>query len=156
MGNFFSDVGDGIKSAVSTVTEGIGGTIGSAVLGGVGSFIGDSINPSEQAAPIDPEIIRLGHRLDDRSHINRAQFDWRKAKDRGLTPQEFYGSPAAGGSAASGGGATLGNSAAAANIQNSKIHQDDKQRTLDRNVELQKTKMQTDAQLKTAEISAGS
>lgn len=51
----------------------------------------------------------LGSKVDDHSYRSRSEYDWNMAQSRGLTPQEFYGSPAAGGSAGVA-GSSLGNS----------------------------------------------
>ena len=50
-----------------------------------------------------------GARRDFRFYRERDQYDWQKAEERGLTAQEFYGSPAAGGSPDSANTQTLGN-----------------------------------------------
>lgn len=63
----------------------------------------------------NPDVARAGHRFDHRYGSRYESLNWRKAKARGLTAQEYYGSPAPGaGSPISGAGAVLGNQAAAA------------------------------------------
>ena len=84
----------------------------------------------------------------------RDNYDWRKAENRGLTPQEFYGSPAAGGSPQSGAMQTLGH-ATQDKIAARQMASDAGQREADRQTDLQKTQMQTDAMLGAAKIAAG-
>lgn len=93
-----------------------GGLLGGALsdrrasggFGGVrGGFLGGS--------GYNPDVVRHGHRLDNRYFLQRHDAMYARAEARGLTPQEFYGSPAAGGSGPSGGAQTLGNMAASAN-----------------------------------------
>ena len=66
---------------------------------------------------INPDALRLGHRLDNKHYRERytqeKNFDWRQARKRGLTAQEFYGSPVSGGGSpgVSGGAQVLGNMA---------------------------------------------
>ena len=75
-----------------------------------------------------------------------------RAMDRGLTEQEYYGSPAAGGATTGGPGG------AGAVLGNERSFQDFFGKSLmmrGQDIELQKTKMQTDAAIETAKISAG-
>lgn len=60
----------------------------------------------------NPDVVRKGHRLDNRYYHQREALDWRKAVARGLTPQEYYGAGAPGNPGPSGGAAVLGNMAA--------------------------------------------
>ena len=73
----------------------IGGAIGGAVLGSV---------TGERAA-------KHGASIDKRSKLRTEEALWGRAQERGLTPQEYYGSSAPGGAmGASGAGQVLGNS----------------------------------------------
>ena len=101
------------------------------------------------------DAVRLGNNMDLRNQ--RLMYDHRltRMKEYGLTPVEMFGSPASGpGGGTSGSGATLGNAAsqqASAQMQND---QSMKNALLGAGIELQKTKMQTDAQKDVAETQA--
>lgn len=134
-------------------------SVGGAVLGGFTGGITNSIMGAIDRPPTTKRMsqygVRLGHSEDTRSYKERDQYDWQQAKNRGLTPQEFYGSSAAGGSSSSGGANVLGNSLDKQNIQKQSMHQESQQRNLDRATQLQQTKMQTDSQQTVAQIQAG-
>ncbi len=70
-----------------------GAAIGGAVLGGAATDYGS----------------RRGASRDYKYYRKTAEYDWQMASDRGLTAQEFYGSPASGGSMGSANTQTLGN-----------------------------------------------
>lgn len=114
----------------------------------------------------NPDVLRAGHRADNRYFKQRMlwqtpyedRFHWSKARKRGLTPQEYYGSPVPGmstPSGPSGGAAVLGNMVSSANQSSKALISDAISGAAERDTALKQTKMQTDAQIKTAEISAG-
>ncbi len=120
---------------------------GSAVGGGLGrSLFGGSSSRN----------IGKGFREENKYYHRREAEDWRLAQERGLTPQEYYGSPASGGSGPSGSAATtLGNAASQKEMQGGQLMAEATQRDLDRKTSLQQTKMQTDASIKSSAIAAG-
>lgn len=111
-----------------------------------------------------------GNELDNESYMLRDRYDWMKARKRGLTPQEFYGSAAAGGSATTGTNAVLGNQAMQRAQINADAYRNAMNQTLDAAVQLrgqdmemekarlqadtakETTGMQTDAQRYSAEL----
>ena len=101
------------------------------------------------------DAVRLGNNMDLRNQ--RLMYDHRltRMKEHGLTSVEMFGSPASGpGGGTTGSGATLGNAAsqqAQAQMQN---NQSMTNAILGAGIELQKTKMQTDAQRDVAETQA--
>lgn len=84
------------------------------------------------------------------------KYQWRQAQNRGLTPQEYYGSPAPGNT---GGGdsaaATLGNAGAQEGMARRQSAIDASESALDRATQLEITRMQTDAQKYSADTAAG-
>lgn len=122
----------------------IAGAIGGQILGrGIGR-IADNLFGNPQ---------RRGNKIDDESYRARDQYDWEMARERGLTPQEFYGSPAAGGSAASG-GQTLGNNQTAMiqKYQDMQFRAEENQK--DRENEIAKAEIHAGASLGSSKISA--
>lgn len=146
--SFFGDL---IEKAPQAILGGLTGGLTS----GISSLASGFINPAPEQQKMSQEDVRMGHTEDTRSFKERSEYSWDKAKDRGLTPQEYYGSSAAGGSSSSGGANVLGNSQDKEQLQQSKIHQESQQRSLDRQTQLQQTKMQTDTQKEVASIQAG-
>jgi hypothetical protein len=99
---------------------------------------------------------RKGASIDNKSYQQRDQYDWQMAKDRGLTPQEFYGSSASGGSSTSGSGAVLGNASTNANIADKISRQEDRKiQERAQDTQLAAAKISADASIKSSEISAG-
>lgn len=90
----------------------------------------------------DARAGRLGQ---DRSYAWRDQYDWKQAEDRGLTPQEFYGSPAAGGSAATA-GASLGNNSGSAMQDFARMQWESSEREKDRQKDKDIAEIQTGTQ----------
>jgi hypothetical protein len=144
----FDKVGDIAGDVLGTAGDAFGGIVG----GYLGTATGEAIYPSESS--FSRSDVRQGHAEDRRDYKKRDRYDWRQAKKRGLTPQEFYGSPAAGGSATSGGASVLGNSADKASILAKQQGGEAAQRALDRKTSLEQTRMTTEAQKAVAEISA--
>ncbi len=122
----------------------IGGAVLGGLTGGITNSIMGKIDPAPKQQKMSRSDIRMGHEEDTKSFKDRAQYSWDQAKERGLTPQEFYGSSAAGGSSSSGGAQVLGNSQDKANQINQQQHQETKERNKDRMT-----------QLKVAQIGAG-
>lgn len=58
-----------------------------------GEFLGD-VGEVILGGVVANEGASKGAARDYRYYKKRDQYDWRVAQDRGLTPQEFYGSPA--------------------------------------------------------------
>jgi hypothetical protein len=98
--------------------------IGAATLGAIGTVatgIGSLVGASKDYSGGGVRLTKLGHTLDTLHMKKRHNYMWRHAKDQGLTPQEFYGSPASGGNPASGAAQALGNAKAAENQVNQKL-----------------------------------
>lgn len=121
---------------------------------------------SDEAFDQSREGVILGNRLDNQSYKKRDQYDWKRAQQRGLTPQEFYGSPASGGSSTSGSGATLGNQAADIEMQEASLQQQNRLATTNsiinagvqlrgQDVDLEKAKIGAQATQDAASTSAG-
>lgn len=96
------------------------GAIGGALLGGAlqdrrasGGF-SPKRGQLAGGTGFNPDVVREGHRMDNRYYHYRESLDWRKAVARGLTPQEYYGAGAPGNPGPSGGAQVLGNMAAQA------------------------------------------
>lgn len=120
----------------------IGGGLG-AFLGGpagyaLGSSLGSNFDGGERR-----QQQKKGLEYENRYFLEREQELYRRGVvERGLTPQEYYGSPAPGQSGPGGTvGQTLGNQSNVQNQLNTQVA-----------MELYKTKMQTDAQIKVANI----
>ena len=77
----------------------IGDSLGSAVGGAIGGALG-----------LGNDSVKSGHKYDLRYSLRKEEELWNRSQERGLTPQEYYGSPAAGGAGGglSGGAQTLG------------------------------------------------
>lgn len=131
--SFFKSLTSGLGSAAAGL---VGSAVGSKVLGGGG---------------VTKRQLREGHEADTQSYKDRDAYDWQMGQDRGLTPQEFYGSSAAGGSASSGGAQVLGNSKIQSEIAAQKVGSDITQQALNREVQIRGQ----DKQLEAAELSAG-
>ena len=119
---------------------GLFSSIGGSILGSAaGSALG-SIGGSFLDRALGRDDARAGHRYDLRYSLRKEEELWNRAQERGLTPQEYYGSPAAGGAGGgvSGGAQTLGNINAANTSALTARQQMETQ--------LATTKMQTDAQ----------
>lgn len=130
------DLGNLVTTGLSALTGTAGAALGGLVGGG----------ESRQRA-------KKGLEYENRYFLKREQELYRRGVvERGLTPQEWYGSPAPGQSGPGGNvGSTLGNEA---NAMKS-IASDSIQRQRDRDTQLAVTKMQTDAAIKAATIGAG-
>ena len=124
---------------------GLGNLVGSGLgvfLGGpaglsIGSAIGSNFDRGE-----DRQSTKKGLEYENRYFLRRENELWQRGVQRGLTPQEYYNSPAPGQGGPSGSvGATLG--------RNRDVDQQNMQQAA---IALQQTKMQTDAQRDVARI----
>ena len=150
----FGSVGKAIGKGFKSFGKSVLGSAGDAIAGAVGGYLGNQINPgASQAFSKEDYGWQLGK--DRQSARKMEQYNWQQAQERGLTAQEFYGSGAAGNTGTSSASNVLGNSADQVQQQNRAHTQEMIQRAMDRNKDLQQTKMQTDAAVKTAEIQAG-
>ena len=113
-------------------------TLGNLVPGVAGSLLGALGGEKDS-----DRRTKRGIQLEDESYMRRAEYDWEKADERGLTPQEFYGSSAAGGSSSSSGN-VLGNSATQLDVKRMDMDFQAREKQKDRETEIRK-----------AEISAG-
>ena len=136
-----NDIADSVTDFVDTGTDGITQTLGYAAplvgpatgnpylafLGNTfASFASGAANQAGQnlgnqmfapdPAKVDPEQLRLGYNEERRSWRKMQRFEWQQAQKRGLTAQEFYGSPVPGGSPGGSGAQTLGNAASQGEI----------------------------------------
>ena len=99
------------------VQTGIG--IANNFLGGAAGAAGQNLGSqmfAPEPAEVDPEQLRLGYNEERRSWRKMQRFEWQQAQKRGLTAQEFYGSPVPGGSPGGSGAQTLGNAASQGEI----------------------------------------
>lgn len=121
-----------------------------------GAILGGAVNKLFEPKDNSVRNIKLGNSLDMANQ--KEMFDYRidAAKEHGLTDYEaFMGPSASGGGGTTGSGNVLGNTQNARQMAQQARTQELTQKALDRNTSLQQTKMQTDAQVKTAEIAAG-
>ena len=119
----------------------IGGGLGVFLGGPAGLSIGSSLGSTFDRGE-DRQSAKKGLEYENRYYLRRENELWQRGVDRGLTPQEYYGSPAPGAGGPSGStGATLG--------RNRDV---DKQNMQQAAIALQQTKMQTDAQRDVARI----
>lgn len=131
----------------------LGNAFGAVVGSAFGNKLGRKIDKPQSAWNIDD--AREAQALENEGYAWRDQYDWQRAKERGLTLPEFYGSPASGGSSPAGQGAVLGNSAQQAQSDKTRQYGEAVQRGLDRATQLKQTEMQTDAQKEVAKIQSG-
>ena len=129
-----------------------------AIAGLAGSLLGNRSNEriANQGYQNSIDAVRLGNNMDLRNQ--RLMYDHRitRMKEYGLTPVEMFGSPASGpGGGTTGSGATLGNAASQQSAARMQNDQNMKNALLGAGIELQKTKMQTDAQKEVANTQAG-
>ena len=125
----------------------LGSAFGSGAASGAGNAIGAGLSHKIHGN----DVTRAGYKMDIKYSPQLLNAMYQQAKRHGLTPQEFYGAPASGGNNFTSGPQTMGNMASSAGIQTAQAVQAD----LDRKTDLEKTKISADAQVKSAEISAG-
>ncbi len=154
-GGFLGNVGSSALNTASTSLGSYLGNLPAQYFQGSGGGGSGSNTPAQDYNKFNIEDVKAGHAADLDSHRNTDAYDWRVAKQRGLTPQEFYGSSAAGGAGSSGGAQILGNSHDRQQSIQADQAQQSQERQKDRTTQLQQTQMQTQAQIQTAEIAAG-
>lgn len=87
--------------------------------------------------------------------VKSDRYNWKMAQERGLTPQEYYGSPVPGGQTGYGPqGATLGNAGAQEGLQQSQIAANAITAGMQQQTQLGVAKIQADAQKYSADKSA--
>ena len=94
--------------------------------------------------------VRYGHELDNRYSLEREGELYNRAMERGLTPQEYYGSPAPGAPGVSGGAQTLGNASNQQTMQTTQLMAEAAGKAADRAV----MRRGQDTQKEVAEIQA--
>lgn len=116
---------------------------------GVAGGIGGSILGSHAA--------RQGASMDYRYGLKKEAALWDRAQERGLTPQEYYGSPAPGGAAnfSSGGGQIIGNQAGQMAQQALQLGQQQRENEKNRQTQLAQTQIQSDTAKYVADTQAG-
>ena len=120
---------------------------GAALLGGGAAILGSGGSRGDVAA---------GLRMETHYSMQKEDSLWQRAKARGLTPQEYYGSSAAGSSGVSGSAAqTLGNAASQKRQAMAGIMTEAYQRGQDRKNALDIAKVQADATKTAASTAAG-
>lgn len=119
LGNDAADiVKAGTESALPWYAQ-MGINLGNQFLGGAAGAAGQNLGSqlfAPNPAEVDPEQLRLGYNEERRSWRKMQRFEWQQAQKRGLTAQEFYGSPVPGGSPGGSGAQTLGNAASQGEI----------------------------------------
>ena len=151
---------DTLKSAAGSIIGNIAGT--------AGQNLGNQLVPIQYPEPPEPDFtqeeileqVTLGNDLDIRNQ--KEMFDYRinQGISSGMTPYEMFMGPAAGaGGGTTGSGQTLGNSAQQQNAVRQKAQADmaAQQRNIMAQgaIQLEQTRMQTDAQRDVAAIQAG-
>lgn len=94
------------------------------VLGAVGGQV--------LGAALGGPIAKRGASIDSRAKLGQEAELYSRAQERGLTPQEYYGSPAPGNPSSSGAGQVIGNQANAMSSQMSQAMLQSKEREKDR------------------------
>lgn len=143
----------GFIDKVAKIGSDILGNAGDVISGVAGAYLGNKINPQQQQFSREDYGWQLG--ADRQSARKMERFNWDQAQARGLTAQEFYGSPAAGNTGTSSTSAVLGNSADTANQIQQQQNMEFVQRALDRDTQIEQSTIQADAQRDVAEINAG-
>lgn len=146
----------GLMAGAKVLGSGIAGSL----FGGSGQSSGSRRRQARRNQRAVLQQMRIGNRLD--INAQKEVFDDRidRGLQLGLTPVELFGGSAAGpGGGTTGSGATLGNSMSQQQQQAAELAQQDRlqMQTLGAQItaDLQKTKMQTDAQKDVAQIQAG-
>jgi hypothetical protein len=151
-------VGGVVNGVTQGLTNGISSGISQGVSGGVQNFFTGDNNIYDQDEVL--EQITVGNQQDLSNQ--KEMFDYRinQGLDAGLTPYEAYLGPAGGaGGGTTGSGNTLGNAAKEKMLQQEQMNNQNAANAIlqsrQQQTELQKTKMQTDAQLEIARIQSG-
>ena len=156
---FLSDVFDGFKENLGS---GLATGLGGGVAGGIVSSIfggGNTRNYTREnriAGENALQQIKLGNALDLDNQKNMFDYRIRYGLSHGMTPYEMLMGPAAGaGGGTSSSGATLGNQASEQSKVSRQLSMQQREGNLNRATDLAKTAMQAQAQVKSAELSAG-
>lgn len=133
---------------------GIGGLLGGPQGAAIGASLGSSFGAKDALAS--------GYDMENDAALQRRAMEWQFADGLGLTPQEFYGAPAAGGAPSGSGAQVLGNNATQVAQQVANMQFESDQRDKDRAVQLsgqaaqiQSSKIAAEASTTSAGISAG-
>lgn len=118
--------------------------LGAIVSGGIG-LLRDQRSRSRLGRQIS-----TGHRLDNRYSLEKEEALYARAMERGLTPQEYYGSSAPGAPGVSGGAQVLGNQSNQARMQATQLAADAAGKAADRAVQKDIAKIHADASVKSA------
>lgn len=163
MGNLLDDIKDFGKESLGNVITGAGTYFGGAIGGAAGSYLGNQIMGDDGGASsarvpqgVNGKWVRKANRL-DRIHQKSSEMQmWRRAKQRGLTAQEYYGSSAAGGvSSPTGNAQVMGNNLTALQEQAKAQQFEAEQNQLDRMAQLGTAAISADATKESAKTSAG-
>ena len=65
-----------------------------SVLGSVAGSVGSAVGGAVLGGSIGQKAASSGSKRGFKYYRKQDQYDWDRAVERGLTPQEFYGSPA--------------------------------------------------------------
>lgn len=76
---------------------------------GLGTFLGKSLIGGVVGSVFGNRSARSGAKIDTREKLRQESELYSRAEERGLTPQEYYGSPAPGNPSSSGAGQVIGN-----------------------------------------------
>ena len=133
------------------------GSAGGFFLGGpLGAEIGGSLGGAIDAGQQDPAgDTKKGLEYENEAYLAREKALWKRGKRRGLTPQEYYGSPAPGVGGPSAVGVALGNQANARKMQSRQFGVNLFENAMNRKTQLGIAKIQADAQKYSADKSAG-
>ena len=99
--------------------------------------------------------LRKGHSLDNKYKLELENRLWNRGQRRGLTPQEYYGSPVAGQSGPSGGASVLGNNTKAQMEMQSQAAASSKTALLGYKAQIDTAKIQKQSAETVARIQAG-
>lgn len=99
--------------------------------------------------------VRYGHEQDNRYGLAKEASLYARSQERGLTPQEYYGSAAPGASGPSGGAQVLGNMRSKRDVATKQNLSMLGNAAAERSTKLEIAKIQSQTQLKSAEISSG-
>lgn len=135
-----------------------GGLIGGALGGPQGAAVGASLGSSFGAKG----RMKEGYDIENAAALERRAMEWNFAdKKLGLTPQEFYGAPAAGGAPSGSGAQVLGNQAQQQAQQLAQMAYESDQKDKDRataergqDVQLATAELQSQSQIASSSIAA--
>ena len=124
----------------------------------IGNFLGDAVGAVAPLAGLSGNPLLglgatvLGSALDRKKDQYTRQDAWKHAQGMGLTPQEFMGSPMAGGQGTSAAAQTLGNSYGQRMLQAEQQKFESQERALDRQKDIAVAETNASAQLGAANI----